>query len=90
MLFTEYLIEAAKKSKKWMQDVKEDSSLRKLLGVGEDESIKDISDSKIKSAIKSHGADVERKLIAYANMVGGAEKKRILSIVKKTPNKDNK
>ena len=87
MRFSEYLVEA---DKKWMQDVKGDSSLKKLLDVEKDESIKDVPASKIESAIKSHGADVERKLIAYANMVGGAEKKRILGIVKKTPNKDNK
>ena len=87
MKFSEYLIEA---DKKWMQGVKEDSSLRKLLGVEKEESIKDVSNSKIEAAIKANGAKVERKLIAYANMVGGSEKERILKIVKKTPNKDNK
>ena len=92
MKFTQWLLTEDSK-KKWEKGVKKDNSLRKLLDVAEDKEIKDISASVIKAAIKSHGPTVERKLIAYANMIGKtdeAEKNRILKIVKVTPNKNDK
>lgn len=81
---------------KWMDEVDDDNSLRRALGVEGEESIMDVSNSKIKDAIKSHGTDFERKLIAYANMVGTHEgqkykdeKERILKLVRNTKNKES-
>jgi hypothetical protein len=77
-------------AKKWMQKVDDDGSLRRALGVDEGQDIEDVSDSDIKDAIQNHGTDFERKLIAYANMVGAngdkSEKNRILKIVRNTKN----
>ena len=92
MKFTEYyLLEESKKTEKktddkWMQKaVKEDGSLKKLLGLGKDDKIVSVSNTDIKNLIKEKGVTAERKLIAYANMIGESnanEKARILKIVK--------
>lgn len=91
MKFTDYylLVEAKKTDKKddkWIQKaVKEDGSLKKLLGLGKDDKIVSVSNADIKKIIKEKGATAERKLIAYANMIGESnanEKARILKIVK--------
>lgn len=88
--------EINEKTKYWIDTIDKDNSLRNMLGVGEDETILDVPDEKIIQIIKKHGLKAERKLVAYANMVGThkdekhqKEKERILSIVRKYSKKED-